>query len=76
MMTLQLNFKSVLLDYAPSSIHLHPAHLSLHPALSNTLKVIRTKISHVIGEFPKIWAEKFSIAHFDRKLAQVVSWWC
>ena len=42
-MTLQLNFKRVLLNYAPSSIHLHPAHLSLHPALSNTLKVIRKK---------------------------------
>ena len=38
----------------PSSIHLHPTHFSLHEALCNTLNVIRTKISHVIGEFPQI----------------------
>ena len=37
-----------------SSIHLHPVHLSVHPALCNTLNVIRTKISHVIGQFPQI----------------------
>ena len=39
---------------APStSIYPHPAHFSLDPALCNTLNVIRTKISHVIGQFPK-----------------------
>ena len=38
----------------PSSIHLHPTHFSLHTALCNTLNVIRTKISHVIGQFPQI----------------------
>ena len=38
----------------PSSIHLHPAHFSLHPALCNTLNNIRTKISHVIGQFPQL----------------------
>ena len=47
-------------SFPPSSIHLHsahfnlyPAHLSLHPALCNTLNVIRTLISHVLGSFPK-----------------------
>ena len=38
----------------PSSIHLHPTHFSLLPALCNTLNVIRTKILHVIGQFPQI----------------------
>ena len=37
----------------PSSIHLYPAHFSLHPALCNILNVIRTKILHVIVNFPK-----------------------
>ena len=37
-----------------SSIHLHPAHFNLHPALCNTINVIRTKILHVIGQFPQI----------------------
>ena len=37
----------------PSSIHLHPAHISLHPALWNTLN-IWTKILQVIGQFPQI----------------------
>ena len=37
----------------PSSIHLRPAHFSLHPALCNTLNNIWTKILHVIGQFPK-----------------------
>ena len=36
-----------------SSTQLQPAHFSLHPALCNTLSVIRTKLSHVIGDFPK-----------------------
>ena len=40
--------------------HLHPAHFSIHPALCNTLNVIRTKILHVIGQFPQIQVEKFS----------------
>ena len=72
MMALQHNFKRVLLNCAPSSIHfqaahsnLYPTHLSLHPALCNTLNVSRTKILHVIGQFPKIWAEKFKVVHFD-----------
>ena len=38
----------------PSSIHLHSAHFSLHPALCNTLNNIRTKISHAIGQFTQI----------------------
>ena len=32
-----------------SSIHLHPAYVSLYPALCNTLNNIWTKILHVIG---------------------------
>ena len=75
-MTLKQNFKMVLLNCAPSSIHLHPAHLNLHPALCNTLNVIRTKTSHIIWQFFKICAEKFKVVHFDRKLAQMVFWWC
>ena len=58
----------------PSSIHLHPAHFSLHPALWNTLNVIRTKISYLIGQFPHIQAEKFKVVHFDWKLAHKVYW--
>ena len=76
MVALHQNFKTVLLNCAPSSIHLHPAHLNLHPALCNTLNVIRTKTSHIIGQFFKICAEKFKVVHFDRKLAQMVFWWC
>ena len=38
--------------------HLHPTHFSLHPALCNNLYVIRTKILHVIGQFPQ-----FSLKH-------------
>ena len=48
---LDLIFFRVLLNYAPTSIQLHPAHFSLYPALCNTLDIIRTKISHVIGQF-------------------------
>ena len=36
----------------PCTHLLHPAYLSLHLALCNTLNVIRIKISHVIGHFP------------------------
>ena len=44
----------------PSSIYLHLAHFNLHPAhlnlhlvLCNTLNVIRTLVSHVLGNFLK-----------------------
>ena len=37
----------------PSSIHLHPTHFNLHWALCSTLNVIRTKMLHVIGQFPQ-----------------------
>ena len=47
-----------LLNCTPSSIHLHAAHLSLHPSLCNTINVIRTKISHVFGQFCKTWADR------------------
>ena len=47
-----------LLNCTPSSIHLYAAHLSLHPSLCNTINIIRTKISHVFGQFSKIWANR------------------
>ena len=37
----------------------------LHPALWNTLNVIRTKILHVIGQFPQIQVKKFKVVYFD-----------
>ena len=37
-----------------SSIHLHPGHSSFHSALCNTLNFNRTKILHVLGQFPQI----------------------
>ena len=61
------SLKAELRNCTPSSIHLHAAHLSLHPSLCNTINVIRTKISHVIGQFSKIWAEKFKVENFDTK---------
>ena len=54
MTALQQNPKMVLRNCAPSSMH-------LYPALCNTLNVIRTKISHIIWQFSKIWAEKFKV---------------
>ena len=42
----------------PSSIH-------LHPVLCNTLNIIRTKILHVIGQFPQTKAENFKVFRFD-----------
>ena len=60
---------------APStSTQLHPTHFSLHPALCNTLDVIRTKVSHVIGQFPQTYAEKLKAVHFNWKLAHMVYW--
>ena len=47
-----------LLNCTPSSIHLHAAHLSLHLSLCNTINVIRTKISHIFGQFSKTWADR------------------
>ena len=40
---------------------LHPVHFSLHLALCNTLNVIRTKISHVIGEFSQIQSKSLKL---------------
>ena len=74
MMALKQNFKRVLLNCAPSPIHLHPAHLNLQPALYNTISVIRTKKSHIIGQFSKIWVEKFKVVHFVRTLVELVFW--
>ena len=65
MMVLQENFKRVLLNCGHRSIHLHPAHLSLHPALGDTLNVIRTKISHLIGQFLKMSVENLKVVHFE-----------
>ena len=57
MMVLQQNFKKILLNWAPSSIH-------LHPALCNTLKVIRTKISHIIWQFSKVGPKNSKLSIF------------
>ena len=54
-MALQQNFKRVLLNCAPSSIH-------LHPALCNTLNVIRSIISHVIGQFSKFGPKNWKLS--------------
>ena len=56
----------------PSSIHLHPAYLSLHLTLCNTFNVIRIKISHVIVQIPQILAEKFKVVRFAWELALMV----
>ena len=48
----------------PAHFNLHPTHLSLHPPLCNTLNVIRTKISHVIGNFPKYWPKNSKLSIF------------
>ena len=45
----------------PSSIHLHPVHFSLHLALCNTLNVIRTKMSHELGNFPKFRSKNLKL---------------
>ena len=70
----QLQFRK--LGIAKLCTQLHPAHFSLYPILCNTLKVIRTKISNVIGKFSKIYPEKFKVVHFDWKLEHMVSWRC
>ena len=49
----------------PCTHLLHPAHFSLHLALCNILNIIRTEISHVIKQFPQIYAKKFKVVHFD-----------
>ena len=55
---------------APSrSIHLHPAHFSLHSALCNTLNIIQTKILHVIGNFPKFRRKNSKLSIFNEN-------WC
>ena len=41
---------------------MHPAHSNLHPACCNNINVTRTKISHVIGQFSKIWVKKFKFS--------------
>ena len=60
-----VSFKLKKMRITKPCIHLHQAHFSLHPALCNTLNVIRTKILHIIGQFPQIQVEKFKVVHFD-----------
>ena len=61
----------VLLNPEPTSIHLHRAHFSLHLAFCNTLKIIRTKVFHAIGQFLQIQTEKFKVVRFYWKLAHM-----
>ena len=55
-------------QHPPSSTHLQPAHFNLRPALCNTLNNISTKMLHVIGQFPQIYAKKIKVVYFDWKL--------
>ena len=68
--------KELIFGITKSCTHLHPAsststqlistfhsaHLSLHSAFCNTLNVIRTKILHVIGQFPQIYVENSKLS--------------
>ena len=54
----------------PSSIHLHLAHFSLHPALCKNLNVIRTKTSHVIGQFSPNLNQKTQSCPFRLKIGR------
>ena len=65
-----------MLNRAPSTTHLHPAHFRLHPALCNTFNVIRTKILHVHKQFLQILEEKFEVVRFTWKLTHMLSWKC
>ena len=40
MIALQQNFKRILLNFAPSSIHLYPGHSNLHLAPSTSTQLI------------------------------------
>ena len=46
----------------PAHFNVHPAHLSLHTALCNTLHVIISKISNVIGQFHQIQTENSKLS--------------
>ena len=53
----------------PADFNLHPADFSLHVALFNTLRYVWTKILHVIGQFPQLYAKKLKNVHFWLKIS-------
>ena len=54
----------------PSSIHLHLAQLSLHPALCNILNVIRSLISHISGNFSKFRSKNSNLSILTKNWQQ------
>ena len=52
----------------PSSIHLHPPHFSLHPALCETLNNIWTKILHVNWAISPTLGQKIKNCPFSVKI--------
>ena len=83
------SFVVLIMGITKPCTHLHPApstsnqfflaHFSHHPAPCNTLNIIRTKLSHVTGQFGQFFqvsAEKFKVTYFDWKLAHMISWRC
>ena len=55
---------STLTQLISTSNELHQPPFSLFHPPPSSLYVIRTKIAHVIGQFPHIWAEKIKVVSF------------
>ena len=55
----------------PAHFNLHSAHLSLHRALYNTLNVIWTLISQVLGNFPKFRPKNSKLSMLTENLREL-----
>ena len=55
----------------PAHFNLHSAHLSLHRALYNTLNVIWTLISQVLGHFPKFRPKNSKLSMLTENLKEL-----
>ena len=55
----------------PGHFNLHSAPLSLHPALYNTLNVIRTLILQVLGNFPKFRPKNSKLSMLTENLRKL-----